>query len=206
MCCTIEYGLDDGKRILRSFYGRNGNGFACVYASSAIHFHGLKWCQNGVSVSILPDKSFLDALIASVRSLPSPSRRPKKFLIPIGLTISTHVRRQGLRIPDLLGILINAPIAREEAHAAHAGDALLQPSILILESLVDQPVRLDIRREVVGHQVVIAVLGDAVAEGGEAAGVAEHPRFDGGEHLSEVRVELEGAVVVRVPEVLDVLG
>ena len=162
--------------------------------------------SNGVRTSFLVGWLILGCSQSfSIRSLTSPSTR-RNFLTSIGLTISHPVRRQGLRIPDLLGILINTSIAREEPHAAHASNALLQPSILILESLVDQTVGLDVRREVVRHQIVIAMVRDAVAERGEPTGVAEGSRFDGGEHLGEVRVQLEGAVVVRVPEVLDVLG
>lgn len=145
-------------------------------------------------------------VISELRLTHSGVFQKTQILISIGLTIGTLVRGQGLRVPDLLRILIDAAITREEPHPAHAGDALLQPSILILEGLVDQPVRLDVRGKVVRDEVVIAVLGDAVAQGGEPARVAERVRLDGREHLGEFRVELEGAVVVGVPEVLDVLG
>ena len=120
--------------------------------------------------------------------------------------VRTLLRWQRLRIPDLLGILINAPIGGEKPHPRHTSNALLQPSVLVLEGLIDQPVRLDVRGEVVRHQVVVAVIRDAVAECGEAARVAEHAGLDSLEDLGEVRVELEVAVLVSVAEIFHVLS
>ena len=50
------------------------------------------------------------------------------------------------------------------------------------------------------------MIGDAVAQGTEAGGVAKSPGFDGGEDLREMWVEFEGAVGVGVAEVFDVFG
>lgn len=66
--------------------------------------------------------------------------------------------------------------------------------------------RLDVAVEVVGNEIVVAVIGDGTAQGGEAVRVAEGAVLDGVEDLGEVRVELETAVVVGVAEVFDVLG
>ena len=66
--------------------------------------------------------------------------------------------------------------------------------------------RFHIAVEVVRHEVVVTVIDDAVAQRGEAAGVAEHVGFDGLEDFGEVGVEGEFAVVVGVAEVFDVLG
>lgn len=50
------------------------------------------------------------------------------------------------------------------------------------------------------------MIGDAVAQGTEAGGVAKSPGFDGREDFGEVGVEGEGAVGVSVAEVFDIFG
>ena len=65
---------------------------------------------------------------------------------------------------------------------------------------------LDITIEIIAHEVIVAVVGDRVAESEEAAGVAEGVGFDGVENAREVGVESEGAVGVGVAEVFDVFG
>lgn len=114
--------------------------------------------------------------------------------------------RQGLNVPDHIRILLNAPIATEEAHPAHAGDALANPLILILVGLIHKRMRLDVAVEVIADEIEIAVIDDGVAEGGEAAGVAEHATFDGAEDFLEVLVELEGTIGVGVAEVFNVFS
>lgn len=101
---------------------------------------------------------------------------------------------------------MDAPVAAEEAHATHAGNAFADPLVLILVRLIHQRVRLDVAVEVIAHEVVIAVVDNGVAESGEAARVAEHVTLDGVEDFLEVRVQLEGAVGVGVAEVFHVLG
>ena len=66
--------------------------------------------------------------------------------------------------------------------------------------------RLDITIEIITNKIIIAVVDDGIAEGGEAARVTEHAGLDGGEDFFEVWVELEGAVGVGVAEVFDVFG
>ena len=125
--------------------------------------------------------------------------------------VDTLLRRRGgrqrLHVPDHVRILLNAAITGEKPHAAHARDALADPLLLILVRLIDEVLRLDIAVEVVADEVVIAVVDDAVAEGREAARVAEHAALDRVEDFGEIRVQLERpAVVVRVPQVFDVFG
>ena len=125
---------------------------------------------------------------------------------PIG-TINLPLRRlHRLHVPDHLRILVNAPIAAEEAHARHARDALGHPLVLILVRRVDQLVRLAVAVEVVRHEVVVAVVDDAVDEGGELAGVAEAAGLDGVKDFAQPVVQLVFAVKMVVAEVFDVFG
>ena len=116
------------------------------------------------------------------------------------------LRNERLDVPDHLRILLDTPVTAEETHPADARDALLQPSILVFIRFVHERMGLDVAVEVVRHEVVIAMIGDGVAQGAEAACVSESTTFDGIEHFGEVGVELEVAVVVGVAEIFDVLG
>ena len=58
--------------------------------------------------------------------------------------------------------------------------------------------------EVVGNEIVVTLVDDAIAESGEATCVAEFVSFDGVEDFGEVGIELEFAIVMRVTEVFDV--
>jgi len=115
-------------------------------------------------------------------------------------------RIEGLNTPNLIRILLNAPIAAEEPHPRHRSDALLQPGIRILKGLVHEGMGLDIAIEIIRDEVIIALVDDGVAEGGEPAGVAELAALDGVEDFDEVGVELDVAVGVGVTEVFDVFG
>jgi len=64
----------------------------------------------------------------------------------------------------------------------------------------------DVAVEVVGDEVVVALVDDGIAEGGEAAGVAESAGFDRVEDFGEVGVEFDVAVGVGVAEVFDIFG
>ena len=116
------------------------------------------------------------------------------------------LRRQRLHIPNHLRILLNTAITTKKPHPANTLNAFTDPLLLIAIRLIDQLLRLDIRREIIGHEIVIPIIGDAVAQGAEAVGVAKSPGFDRGEDFREVRVEFEGAVGVGVAEVFDVFG
>lgn len=78
------------------------------------------------------------------------------------------LRHQGLDIPDHIGILLDAPITREETHAAHTADALADPFVLILVCLVYQRLCLDVARKVVAYKVIIAIVGNGVTKSAEA--------------------------------------
>ena len=121
------------------------------------------------------------------------------FAIPL-------VRNKRLNVPNHIRILLDAPVAAEEAHPADARDALFDPGVLVLVRLVHERVRLDVAVEVVGDEVVVALVDDGVAQGAEAARVAELTALDGVEHFREVGVDFEVAIGVSVAEVFDVLG
>lgn len=65
---------------------------------------------------------------------------------------------------------------------------------------------LHVALEVVRHQVVVSVLGDAVDKGTELTRIAKHALTNDAEDTGELRVELEARVGVGVAQVLDVLG
>ena len=116
------------------------------------------------------------------------------------------LRLYRLHVPDTLRVLVDAPITREKAHTRHARDALANPLVLVLVRLVHQILGLDVAVEVVADEVIVAVVGHGVDEGGELALVAKAAAADGVEDLDEVVVEVEVAVVVGVAEVFDVFG
>lgn len=64
----------------------------------------------------------------------------------------------------------------------------------------------NVRVEVIGDEIVIAVLFDGCGQGGEVSCIAEHVTLDRGEDLGQLRVELEVAIEVSVAEFLDIFG
>ena len=113
---------------------------------------------------------------------------------PTGILLRHH----RLHIPDHIRILLNTTITAKKPHPGHTNNALAHPLILIPIRLIHQLLRLDIGIEVVADEIIVAVIGDAVAERVEAGGVAEGVGFYGVEDAREVWVEREGAVVVCV--------
>ena len=96
---------------------------------------------------------------------------------------SQLLRRQRLNIPDHLRILLDAPVAAEEAHPRHACDTLAHPLILIFVRFINHFLRLDVAAEIVADQIVIAMVNDAVAKGVEAGGVTKGAGTDSIEDL-----------------------
>lgn len=121
-------------------------------------------------------------------------------------TICSVRNIQRLDIPDAISVLVSNAIHREESHAGDRGNRLGQPLLLILEGLVDHPVRGDVGVEIVRDEVVITVLFDRAYERGEIGFVAEHVVFDCIEDALQLWVQLEVAVEVSVAQVLDVFG
>lgn len=115
-------------------------------------------------------------------------------------------RVQRLNVPDTLRILVDAAITAEEAHARHTGDALGEPLVLVAVCLIHQRLRLDVAVEVIRDQVVIAVVFDGPSQRAEGARISEHAIFDCLKHPRQIWVECVLAVVVRMSQVLDVLG
>jgi hypothetical protein len=79
-----------------------------------------------------------------------------------GLPLLLFRRRQRLRIPDLRRILIDTPITAKEAHARHRRNRLGKPLILVAVGLVNQLLGLAVAREIVGDEIKVAMLDDAV--------------------------------------------
>ena len=73
------------------------------------------------------------------------------------------VRRQRLHIPDPLRILLNTPITTEEPHPAHTLNTLPCPLLRVLERLIDQILRLHIGIEIIADEIIVPLVGDAVA-------------------------------------------
>ena len=115
-------------------------------------------------------------------------------------------RLHRLYIPNHLRILVDASIAAEEPHARHARDALGHPLVLILVSLIDKVVRLAIAVEVVGNEVVVAVVHNSVDKSGELVRVTEAAGLDRVKDLAKPVVELVFTVEVIVSEVFNVFG
>jgi hypothetical protein len=111
-----------------------------------------------------------------------------------------------LHVPDRVRILLDAAIAAEEPHTAHADDALANPLIMIFIRLIHQRVRLDVAIKIVTHEIIISLLSDRVTQRNEAFGVAESSGFDDIKNLRQIGVEGEGAEFMGVTKVFDVLG
>ena len=109
-----------------------------------------------------------------------------------------------LYVPNRVRILLNAAVAAEKPHPAHADYALGDPLIMILIRLIHQRVRLDVAVEVVTDEVVIPLVDDGVAQRSEAAGVTELAASDGIEDLGQIGVESERAVIMGVTQVFNI--
>lgn len=123
-----------------------------------------------------------------------------------GVVGSSVLDGQRFNIPDAFCILLDTPVAREETHASHTGDALLDPRILVFESFVDQLVRLEVAVEIVGDKVIIAMVDDGVDQGGESSLIAELAGLDRVKDLAESGIEFLSPVEVIMTKVFDVFG
>ncbi len=135
--------------------------------------------------------------------MPPRLRRPPQ--LPFGQAASA-LGHDGLNVPDAVGVLVDAAVAAEEAHAGHAGDALGYPLVLVAIGLVHQRVRFQVAVEVVLHQVVVAVVAHRRDHAREVVWPPERARLHGREHLGQLRVDRVRTVRVVMAQVLDVLG
>lgn len=106
----------------------------------------------------------------------------------------------------LLGILVDASVRAEEAHARNARDRLGQPLILVFVRLVNGCMCLNVAVEVVRDKVVVAMVADSRDHGQEVVGLAECAALNSFEDLGKVRVDGVRAVCVRVAKILNILG
>lgn len=113
---------------------------------------------------------------------------------------------QRLHVPDSLGILVNTPVAREEAHTSNSGDGLGGPLFGVLEALVNELLRLDVRSKVVGYKVVVAMVNNAIDKRRELVGIAKRVVSNGIKDIGKRRVQFVLRVHVCVTKVLDIFG
>lgn len=119
-------------------------------------------------------------------------------------SVSLHGKR--FHIPNFLRVLVDAPIAREEAHACHRRDALGDPFILVSIRVIHETVRLNVAVEVIRHQVIISVVADRAYHGSKVMRCAERALFNLVEYLVQVWVDAVRSVRVGVAEIFDVFG
>jgi hypothetical protein len=128
----------------------------------------------------------------------------RSFLSISPSSLLLHI--QGFDIPDTLCIFLNATITAEETHPSHTRDALADPTILVLECLINEVLGLAIRSEIIRHEIVITVLGDSVDKRGKLRLIAKHSLVDSVKDLLQLGVQLVFAIVVSVTEILDIFG
>lgn len=116
------------------------------------------------------------------------------------------VNDKRLDVPNLLGIFVDAAVTGEETHASHSLDALGDPFILVAVGVVHKRMSVDIAAEIIRNKIEIPVLAYSGNHATEIVRSAECSLFDLVEDLVEVSVDAVGSVVVRMAEILDVLG
>lgn len=119
---------------------------------------------------------------------------------------SSLVRLDRLHVPDHLCVFIDASIRAEEAHPRDTCDRLREPFFLILVCLVNELLGVEVGLEVVGYEVVVAVVYDRIDQSRKLACIAEGALLDRLEDSFEIRIKDELAVEVRMAEVLDIFG
>lgn len=119
-------------------------------------------------------------------------------------TLLRRLRVYRLHVPNRVRILLDAAVAAEKSHPAHADDALGDPLVMILIRFIYQRVRLDVAVEVVTDQVVIPLVDDGVTQRSETAGVTELAASDSIEDLGQIGVESKRAVIMGVTQVFNI--
>jgi hypothetical protein len=112
----------------------------------------------------------------------------------------------GLNVPYALRILVDTPVTREETHPRDSRNCLRRPLLRVLVALVNELLRLDVRRKVVRHKVVVTVVDDAVEQCREGLRIAKGTVMDAVENSGESRVQLVVLVEVSVTEIVDVFS
>lgn len=74
---------------------------------------------------------------------------------------------EGLNVPDLISVLVDAAVAAEESHPGNARDGLGDPFFLVLVRCIHQRVGLVVAVEVVRYEVVVTVVTDRRDQGPE---------------------------------------
>jgi len=92
------------------------------------------------------------------------------------LVLILFLGHKRLHVPDRLSILINTPVAGEEAHPRNRSDRLRGPRLRVLEALINECLCLDVRREVIRNEIVISVLDNTVKQCREGLRVTKGAR------------------------------
>ena len=116
------------------------------------------------------------------------------------------VHSERLNVPDAIGILVDAAVRGEEAHARDAGDALGDPLLLVFVRLIHKRVSLNVAVKVVRDKVVIAMVTNSRDHARKVLGVAKGAVLNGLKHLDQVGIDAVRAIGVRMAKILDILG
>ena len=127
-------------------------------------------------------------------------RRPGRIPHPIGL------RWNWLDVPNHLRILHNTSITAKGAHPRNGRNAPRHPLLLLLILHVNELLGLAVRRKVIGDEVVVAMVNDAVDERGEGTGLPKSTLFNLIKDLGKGFVEMVIAIDVGVAQIVDVFG
>jgi hypothetical protein len=112
----------------------------------------------------------------------------------------------GLDVPDAISILVDCTIAREEAHPADACNALGDPSILILVTLVNEILGFEVAFEVVRYQVVVTMINNGINQSLELICTSELSASNGVEDSLKSSVDGLGGEAVSMSEILNILS
>jgi hypothetical protein len=96
---------------------------------------------------------------------------------------------QRLHIPNLLSILTNAAIAREESHSGDRSDCLAGPLILVFKGFVHEGVSGNVGMEIIADEVIVAMINDGADESTKGASVSKHATLKGVEDSFQIRID-----------------
>lgn len=69
-----------------------------------------------------------------------------------------NLLRNRLKIPDVLCIFLNSSIRGEKAHISNTDNTLSDPTVLVLELLINGALSLEIGLEIVTDKIIITIV------------------------------------------------